>query len=645
MNKPVGETNKVKEVAMPNRSREIKCFKCLGRGHIASQCPNRSNMIVRANGEIESEEEDDEEPVKTTEEEDELEYAVDGKILIIKRSLSLQSVQNEQQRENIFHTRFHVQGKVCSLIVDGGSCTNVASTLMVEKLGLLTTKHPQPYKLQWLNNGGELKVTKQVLVPFTIRKYSDEVLCDVVPMHAGHMLLGHPWQFDRKVIHDGFTNRYTFKYDGKNVTLVPMTPRQVYEDQLKLRESVEKFRENEFKDVFPEDIPSGLPPIRGIEHQIDFIPGASIPNHPAYRTNPKETKELQKKVNEVMEKGYIRESLSPCVVPGAKEGRNMGKESLYANIKKCTFCTNKVIFLGFMVNSKGLEVDQDKVKVIREWPRPTSISQVRSFHGLESFYHRFVPNFSTLAAPLTSVIKKSSASCWNEEQEKSFIAIKSYLTNAPLLVLPDFAKMFEVECDASGVEIGFVLTQDGKLVAYFSEKLNGVVLNYPTYDKEMKGKENVVADALSCRYTLLSHLDAKLLGFVLLKEMYVDDAEFGAIYKSRENKVVDKYFRFDGFLFHEGKLCVPQSSIQKLLVIEAHGGGLMGHFVVAKTLSTLHEHFFWPGMRKDVERVCRQCITCKKAKSKINPHGLYKPLPISSAPWVDLFMDFVTAQN
>ncbi|XP_012439934.1 uncharacterized protein LOC105765404 [Gossypium raimondii] len=225
VNKTVGETSKGKDVSLPNRSREIKCFKCLRRGHIASQCPNRSNMIVRANGEIESEEENDEEPDETAEEEDELECAVDGEILVIKRSLSLQSVENEQQRENIFHTRCHVQGKVCSLIMDGRSCTNVASTLMVEKLGLPTTKHPQPYKLQWLNDGGELKVTKQVLVPFSIGKYHDEVLCDVVPMDAGHMLLGCPWQFDRKVIHDGFTNRYTFKFDGKNVTLVPMTPR------------------------------------------------------------------------------------------------------------------------------------------------------------------------------------------------------------------------------------------------------------------------------------------------------------------------------------------------------------------------------------------------------------------------------------
>ena len=106
-----------------------------------------------------------------------------------------------QQRENIFPTRCLVKDKLCSLIIDSGSCTNVASTILVEKLGLPTLKHPRPYKLQWLNDCG--KVTKQVLLTFKIGRLSEEVMCDVAPMHAGHLLLGRPWQFDRKVIHDG----------------------------------------------------------------------------------------------------------------------------------------------------------------------------------------------------------------------------------------------------------------------------------------------------------------------------------------------------------------------------------------------------------------------------------------------------------
>ena len=72
---------------------------------------------------------------------------------------------------------------------------------------------------------------------------------------------------------------------------------------------------HEFTDVFPEDVPPGLPPIRGIEHQIDLIPGALLPNHAPYRTNPEETKEIMRQVQELLDKGYIRESLSPCAVP------------------------------------------------------------------------------------------------------------------------------------------------------------------------------------------------------------------------------------------------------------------------------------------------------------------------------------------
>jgi hypothetical protein len=71
----------------------------------------------------------------------------------------------------------------------------------------------------------------------------------------------------------------------------------------------------EYSDVFPSEIPAGLPPIRGIEHQIDLILGASLPNRALYRTNPEETKEIQRQVQELLDKGYVRESLSPCAVP------------------------------------------------------------------------------------------------------------------------------------------------------------------------------------------------------------------------------------------------------------------------------------------------------------------------------------------
>ena len=82
--------------------------------------------------------------------------------------------------------------------MDGGSTTNVASTRLVEKLSLETIPHAKPYKLAWISKEGEIDVNKQVLINFSIGSYKDEVLCDVVPMEVIHILLGRPWQFDKK---------------------------------------------------------------------------------------------------------------------------------------------------------------------------------------------------------------------------------------------------------------------------------------------------------------------------------------------------------------------------------------------------------------------------------------------------------------
>jgi hypothetical protein len=239
-----------KAEASTSRNRDIKCFRCQGWGHIASQCPNKQVMVLQANGEIvtdcEDSDIDDMPPLEDVFEEEYL--APDALTLVARRALSLQAKGvDEVQRENIFHTRCYVKDKVCSMIIDGGSCTNVASTIMVEKLGLPMVKHPRPYKLQWLNDSGEIRVNKQVLVAYRIGKYEDEVLYDIVPMQVGHLLLGRPWQFDRHVKYDGFMNKYSFVLNQRSITLVPLAPQQVYEDQMRLEKESDQKKESEQK--------------------------------------------------------------------------------------------------------------------------------------------------------------------------------------------------------------------------------------------------------------------------------------------------------------------------------------------------------------------------------------------------------------
>ncbi|KAA0067865.1 Retrovirus-related Pol polyprotein from transposon 17.6 [Cucumis melo var. makuwa] len=109
-----------------------------------------------------------------------------------------------------------------------------------------------------------------------------------------------------------------------------------------------------------------------------------------------------------------------------------------------------VNFLGFIVGKNGAEVDEEKVKAIREWPTPKNASDVRSFHGLASFNRRFIKNFSAIAAPLNNLVKKHVAFEWGEKQEKAFKELKEKLMNAPLLVLPNFERTFEIECEQVG---------------------------------------------------------------------------------------------------------------------------------------------------------------------------------------------------
>lgn len=141
-------------------------------------------------------------------------------------------------------------------------------------------------------------------------------------------------------------------------------------------------------------------------------------------------------------------------------------------------------YLGHLVSDGHLKADPAKIEAMTAWPVPTSIRKLRGFLGLTGYYRKFIAGYSVIAAPLTELLEKD-AFTWTAAAEKSFLALKSAMTSAPILRLPDFSKQFYVETDASDLGVGAVLLQDNHPIAFFSKKLGPRRRVTSTYHKEL----------------------------------------------------------------------------------------------------------------------------------------------------------------
>lgn len=162
----------------------------------------------------------------------------------------------------------------------------------------------------------------------------------------------------------------------------------------------------------------------------------------------------------------------------------MSSNSLHANLKKCSFGTTQIHYLGHIISEKGVETEPDKVNAIVQWPTPRTLKQLRGFLGLTGYYRRFIKDNGKICKPMTQLLRKDAFQ-WTQEATIAFNTLKQVMVSPPVLALPDFSKPFLIETDASGQGMGAVLMQSGHPVAFVSKAFSEKTMQLSAYEREL----------------------------------------------------------------------------------------------------------------------------------------------------------------
>ncbi|KAL0556805.1 hypothetical protein IC582_005322 [Cucumis melo] len=533
----------------------------------------------------------------------------------------------------------------------------------------------------------------------------------------------------------------------------------------------------DYPDVFPEELP-GLPPHREVEFSIELEPGTVPISRAPYRMTPAELKELKVQLQELLDKGFIRSSVSPWGAPvlfvKKKDGlmrlcidyRELNKvtvknryplpriDDLFdqlqgatvfskidlrsgyhqlrikdGDVPKTTFrsryghyefivmsfgLTNApAVFMDLMnrvfrefldtfvivfmddilIYSKTEAEHEEHLRIVLQTLRDNKLyakfskcefwlKQVRSFLGLAGYYRRFVENFSRIATPLTQLTKKGAPFVWSKACEDSFQNLKQKLVTSPVLTVPDGSGSFVIYSDASKKGLGYVLMQQGKVVAYASRQLKSHEQNYPTHDLGLAAvvfalkiwrhylygeKIQIFTDHKSLKYfftqkelnmrqrrwlELVKDYDSEIL-YHPGKANVVADA---LSRKSNDPYLVEKRglvevgqavefsISSDGGLLFERHLCVPSDSAVKTeLLSEAHSSPFSMHPGSTKMYQDLKRVYWWRNMKREVAEFVSRCLVCQQVKApRQKPAGLLQPFSIPEWKWENVSMDFIT---
>ncbi|KAL8146288.1 hypothetical protein AgCh_004148 [Apium graveolens] len=372
---------------------------------------------------------------------------------------------------------------------------------------------------------------------------------------------------------------------------------------------------NDFPDMFPDELP-GLPPDREIEFAIDLAPGTEPVSKAPYRMMPVEMKELAKQLQELLEKGVIRPSVSPWGAP--------------------------ILFVKKKNGSMRLCIDYrelNKLTIKNKYPLPRIDDLFDQLKGakffskidLRSGYHQLkikpedIPKTAfriRIAIPLTKLTRKNEKFIWNDKCEESFQKLKQRLITAPVLSLLDDQGNFVTYSDASQKGLGCVLMQHDKVIEYASRQLKPHEQKYPTHDLELAA---IVFALKIWRHYLYGEkceifTDHKSLKYIFTqKELNMRQRRWLKLIKDYDCSIN----------YHPGEELCMQKDEQGILRS-------------TKMYRDLKESYWWPYMKREIAEWVSRCYICQRAKAeRQRPSGLLQPLEIPEWKWENIAMDFI----